>query len=78
MLQIGRDLDLGQESLAAENGGQLGMEHLDGDAAAVLEVLGQVDRGHAALAQLALDAIPVGQCGGEARSGVGREELRRG
>jgi hypothetical protein len=32
-----------------------------------LEVLGEVDRGHAALAQLALEAVPVG----EGKTGVG-------
>ena len=63
MLQVGGDLDLGQEPLAAEHGGELGVQHLDGDLAAVPQVLGEVDRGHAALADLALEAVPVGQRG---------------
>ena len=33
MLQVGGDLDLAQEALGAERGGQLGAEHLDGDLA---------------------------------------------
>lgn len=37
------------------------MEHLDGDVAAVLEVLGQKDSGHAPPTQLALDGIRPGE-----------------
>ena len=54
---------------------QLGMEDLDGDLAAVLEVLGEIDRGHAALAQLALEAIAIGDSGGEARYDIGHRDL---
>ncbi len=61
MLQVGGDLDLGQESLGAEHRGQLRPQHLDRDLAVVLQVLGEIDRGHAALAQLPLDAVAVGQ-----------------
>ena len=42
------------------------MQDLDGDLAAVLEVLGEVDGGHAALAELALEAVAVGEGRGEA------------
>ena len=45
------------------DGGELRAQHLDGDLAVVLQVLGEVHRGHAALAQLALDAVAVGQSG---------------
>ena len=73
VLEVGGDLDLAEEALAAEHGGELGVEDLDGDLAAVLEVLGEVDGGHAALAQLAQDAIAVGDGRGEAgrRAGHG-------
>ncbi len=71
MLEIGRDLDLGQEALAAEDGGELGVQDLDGDLAAVLEVFGEVDGGHATLAQLAPHAVPVGDGRGEAGRGAG-------
>ena len=54
------------EPLGAEHGGELGLEDLERDLAVVLEVLGEVDGGHAALAQLALDAVAVGEGGGEA------------
>jgi len=69
VLQAGGGGDLLHEALGAEHGSQLGPEHLDRDLPLVLEVLGQVYRGHSALAQLPLDAIPVGECGGEASDG---------
>ncbi len=65
MLQIGRRPDLGEEPLGADHGGQLRLQHLDRDLAVVLEVLGQVHRGHAAGPELALDAVAVGEGGGE-------------
>ena len=69
MLQAGGGLDLGEEALAADDGGELGVQDLDGDLAVVLEVLGEVDRGHAALAELALEAVAVTErCGEAARA----------
>ena len=64
MLEVGGGLDLAQEALGADDGGEFGAEDLDGDGAIVLEVVREVDRGHAALAELALDAVAVGQCRG--------------
>ncbi len=69
MLEPGGDLDLGEEAIAANHGAQLGMEDLDGDLAAVLQVFGEIHRGHAALAQLAVEAVTIGE---GARSGAGR------
>ncbi len=60
MLEIGGGLDLGEEPLGADHRGQLGPEDLDGDLALVPEVVGEVDRGHAARPELALDAVAVG------------------
>ena len=74
MLEAGGDLDLGEEAIAADDGAQLGVQDLDGDLAAVLQVLGEVDGGHAALAELALEAVAVGQGGGEALHGVRQNE----
>ena len=65
MLQRRDRLDLAQEPLGADDGGQLGPENLDRDLAVVLQVLGQIDRGHAALAELALDAVAAAEGGGE-------------
>jgi hypothetical protein len=61
VLEVGGDLDLPQEALAAEHGGQLRVEDLDGDLAAVPDVLGEVDGRHAALTQLAPDAVAIGE-----------------
>ena len=57
MLEPGGDADLAREAVRAEGRGELGAEHLDGDLAVVLQVVGQVDGGHAALAELALDPV---------------------
>ena len=53
------DLDLPQETLGSEQRGALGLHHLDGNWAAVLEIGGAVDHGHPTVAQLALDDIPL-------------------
>ena len=70
VLQVGRGRNLGDEPLGADDGGQLGAQHLDGHLALVLEVLGQVHRGHAAGPELALDAVAVGKGRGEAFDGA--------
>ena len=69
VLQVGDGLDLAQEPLGADHRGELRPEDLDGDLAIVLQVLGEIHRGHAAGAQLPLDPVAVGQ--GE-RQSVGR------
>ena len=50
--------DLPLEALGRQRRGRIGMQNLEGDPALVLEVVRQVDRGHAAPAQLALDPVP--------------------
>ena len=57
MLEVGRGLDLGQEALGPNYGSQLGLQHLEGDLALVLEVIGQIDRRHAALTEFTLDGV---------------------
>ncbi len=66
VLQVGGDPDLVEEAFGAQDGGQLGMENLDRDLALVLDIVGQVDRRHAAAAELTLDRVAVGQCGRQA------------
>ena len=66
MLESGGDLDLAGESLGTERSGQLGPENLHGHPPVVLQVLGEVHRGHAALAQLPLDAVALGEGSREA------------
>ena len=61
MGELRGDLDLAQEPLGPERRGNLGAEHLEGDAALVAEVPGEVDRGHPAAAELALDRVAIRQ-----------------
>ena len=67
-----------EEPLGAEDGGQLGLQHLDRDVAVVLEVVGEIHGRHAALAQLALDPVAVGQGGLEPREEFGHFMVYRG
>jgi hypothetical protein len=57
MLQPGGQPDLPLEPLGAQRRGQLGQEDFQRDRPVVPEVLGQVDRGHAPAAELALDRV---------------------
>jgi hypothetical protein len=61
MLEVGGDLDFLQEALRADRGGQIGAEHLEGNLASMPPVPGEVDAGHAALAQLAIDFVTIGE-----------------
>ena len=69
MPQVSRRGDLAQEALRPQGGGQLGTQDLHGDFSAVLEILGLVDRGHAALSQFPLDAVAIGEGGLKPRRG---------
>lgn len=60
MAQAGRDLDLSQETLGADRGRQLRVEHLDGHLATVLPIGGEVDGRHATASQHALEAVSGG------------------
>ena len=61
MLQPGGELDLALEALGTERGGELGMEHLEGDRPVVPEITGEIDGGHAAAPELALEAVALSQ-----------------
>ncbi len=61
MLEVGGRPDFGQEPLGAEGRGELGVQHLDGDVAVVLQVVGEIDRGHPALPKLAVDPVALRQ-----------------
>ncbi len=65
MGEPGGDPDFVGEPLGAEQRPQLGPEHLDRHLAAVLQIVGQVDRGHPAPAELALDGVPARERGAE-------------
>jgi hypothetical protein len=53
-----------------ENPGQLGLEHLERDVAIVLLVTREIDGGHAALAELALDQVATLEGGVQAHARV--------
>ncbi len=65
MMQTGSDLDLAQEAVGADDRRQFGLQHLERHLAAVLQVLGQIDRRHAAAPQLPLDSVALGEGGRE-------------
>lgn len=78
MVEPGRDLDLGEESLDTEHRTELRSEDLEGDLALVLEVGGEVDGGHAAGTQGALDPVLVGKGGSEDVEGFGHGDKYTG
>ena len=53
---------------------ELGVEDLEGDGAVVPEVAGEVDRGHAAAAELALEGVAAGERGAQGLGGSGHQE----
>ncbi len=59
MLEIRGGLDLLHEPVGPEDGGQLGLQDLDGHLAVVPEIGGEVDGGHTAFAELTLDGVAV-------------------
>jgi len=61
VLELGGGGDLLHEPLGAQDRGEVGFQDLERDLALVPEVLGEIDRGHAALAQLALQPVAVDQ-----------------
>ena len=77
MLQIRRDLDLAQEPFDAEYRTEFRLEHLDGDGAIVLDVVREKHRGHAAGADLAVEAVATAKCGGETIEHVGHRPTFR-
>src|SRR4029450_10311928 len=56
---------------------ELRMQHLQRHQSVVVNVVGEVDRGDAPTAELAFDAVAVGQGGLEAGSAVGQREVLR-
>ena len=55
MLEVGGELDLGEEPLGPEHGGELGPHDFERDPAVVAEVVREVDGGHSSGPDLALD-----------------------
>ena len=65
MLEPGSELDLALEALRAERGGELRVQDLQGDRTIVPEIVGEKHRRHATTAELALDAVAIGQAAPE-------------
>jgi hypothetical protein len=61
VIQPCREGDLTKEPLGAKGGGELGPERFQGNGAVVLEIMGQLDRGHPAPSELAVHAVTLGQ-----------------
>ena len=62
VLESRSQLNLAAEALRAEARGQVRVKHLERNRAVVLRVLGQVDGGHAATPQLALQGVLRAEC----------------
>ncbi len=61
MLEPGGELDLALEPLGTQAGRELRVEHFESDRPVVPEIMRQVDRRHTSVAELALEAVPVGE-----------------
>src|SRR5204863_7358702 len=70
-VELRGDLDLAQKALGAECVGKFRLQDLERDGAVVPQVLGEVDGGHPAVAELALEAVAVGESRAEGGQSVG-------
>ena len=57
MLEVGGGLDLGEEAVGTDHGGQLWLQDLERDLALVAEIVRKEDGRHPALADLAVDLV---------------------
>ena len=71
MREVGRGFDLGQETLGTDHGSEFRLQNFERHLAVVLQVVGQVDRGHAALTEFALDGVAAFESRVEAGDGIG-------
>ena len=69
MVELGRDPHFAQEALGADDGAQVGAKDFERDLAVVLQIAREIDGGHSAGADLALDGVAVGEGGSEALGG---------
>ncbi|HET6576974.1 MAG TPA: hypothetical protein VFG66_01545 [Gemmatimonadales bacterium] len=76
MLEPRGHADLPKKTFGAERGGELRAEELEGDGPVVTEVVGEVDQGHAAAAELAVEPVAAGKGGREAGGRVGQRGVR--
>src|SRR6476660_485138 len=59
VLQVGRETDLSQEALGAKDCRQFGPEQLERHGPVMLQVAGEIDCGHAAAPELAVEAVAI-------------------
>ena len=59
MVQSGGELDLAEKPFGAERGGQLRAQNFDRDRAVVFQVPGEINRGHPARPEFALDRVTI-------------------
>ena len=72
MLEMGGGPNLGQKARAADDGGELGPQHLDRDVSIVAGIAREVDGRHSAGADLAHEPIALGEACGELLEESGR------
>jgi len=63
MPQISRDFDLGEKPFGPECGAEFWLEHFDRNVAIVFQIAREIHGGHATGAELAVDAITIGERG---------------
>ena len=71
MLELGCDADFAEEPVTAQRGGEVGAEDLDRHLSFVADILGDPDRGHAALPEQALEPVTSLERRREAAGGIG-------
>ena len=71
VLEVRGELDLGEEPLGADHGGELGPQDLERDPPVVSEVCREIDHGHAAGADLAVEPVAVFESGLETADELG-------
>ena len=76
MLEVGGDPNFLKKPISPKHGGQHRPKHLDRDLPLVLQVLGQIHRGHPSRAEFALEAVSVGKGGGQALQGLSQVRSR--
>jgi hypothetical protein len=72
------ELDLTEKPVSAEHRGQLRAQDFEGDVPVKLEVVCEVDGGHAALTQLTVEAVAIGERNPERVQGSHKAALRSG
>jgi len=72
-LEPGGASDLPLEALGIEGGSEFWLEQLKRNLTFVLEVAGEIDRGHAPTSQLALEPIAIAESLGKMGRKIGKE-----